>query len=258
MMQPDRSSYVGGSDAGPIMRGEWLNLWLVKTNRVEREDLSNVFPVQLGIFTESLNRLWFTKRMNIDVEFPVEFISKEFRGGTVDGLTADGGILECKHVNQFYDTDRLTNYYYAQIQHYLSLYPDRTHAWLSVIKGNDWNPLRIERDNNYISRLIEAEEAFWHHVTTDTSPAQGTPLDESEWQDGEPLALVRMDMTGSNAWAHAAASWLENKASSQLYDQANKAIKTLVPDNAREASGNGIAVFRDKRGSLRVKKIEEK
>lgn len=252
-MQPDRSSYIGGSDAGPIMRGEWLDLWLVKTGRVPREDLSSVFPVQLGVFTEPFNRLWFQDRMNISVEYPVNFTSRGYHGGTVDGLTDDNGILECKHVNQFYDTEKLIDYYYGQTQHYLALYPERTHAWLSVIKGNDWTPLRVDRDDAYIDRLLQAEEAFWHHVITDTSPAEGSPLDEQAWTDAPELALVRTDMNGSNAWAHCARDWLENKKASQIFDTANKSLKSLMPDNAREAFGHGVIVLRDKRGSLRVK-----
>ena len=86
-MQPDRNIYFGGSDAGPIMRGEWLRVWNEKTGRAEREDLSKVFRVQLGIYTESFNIAWFRQSTGIEVQTGQPFKMMDFRGGTVDGLT---------------------------------------------------------------------------------------------------------------------------------------------------------------------------
>ena len=256
-MQPDRTSYIGGSDAGPIMRGQWLDLWLVKTGQVEREDLSDIFEVQLGIYTEAFNRLWLEKRLNIQVEHPVEFISDDYRGGTVDGLTDDGGILECKHVSQFWDEDNLVDYYYAQMQHYLALYPDRTHCWFSFIHGNKFKCRRVMRDDRYIKKLLSAEKAFWHHVENNISPSQGSPLDEPEWEDGNEIALVRMDMTKSNAWAHSAVQWTQNQKQHKQFEEAAKSLKSLMPENAYEATGHGVTVKRNKAGSLSIKQQEK-
>ena len=256
-MQPDRTSYIGGSDAGPIMRGQWLDVWLLKTNQVEREDLSDVFEVQLGIFTEEFNRLWIEKRMNIKVDFPIDFVSDGYRGGSVDGLTDDGGILECKHVNQFWNETNLIDYYFPQMQHYLALYPDRTHCWFSFIHGNSWKCTRILRDDHYIEELLSAERSFWHHVENNISPSQGSPLDTPEWEDANELSLVRMDMTKSNAWAHSAIQWTQNQKQHKKFDEAAKSLKSLMPENAYEASGHGVTVKRNKRGSLLIK-LQEK
>lgn len=53
---------IGGSDATIIMSGDEekiLRLWREKRGEVEPEDLSRVLPVQMGVFTEPFNALWF-------------------------------------------------------------------------------------------------------------------------------------------------------------------------------------------------------
>ena len=37
----ERKGFIGGSDCVKIMRGEWLELWEIKTGRRESEDLSD-------------------------------------------------------------------------------------------------------------------------------------------------------------------------------------------------------------------------
>jgi hypothetical protein len=69
--QPDRCSFIGGSDARIIMGTEepaLIRLWREKRREVEPEDLSGNLIVQLGLVTETLNRLWYDatpgKRLN--------------------------------------------------------------------------------------------------------------------------------------------------------------------------------------------------
>ena len=51
----ERTGFIGGSDMMTIMNGDWEYLWQIKTGRAVPDDLSNVFPVQLGIATEEFN-----------------------------------------------------------------------------------------------------------------------------------------------------------------------------------------------------------
>ena len=48
----DRTGFLGGSDMSLILNGDWLYLWEIKTGREKPDDLSDVFPVQLGNATE--------------------------------------------------------------------------------------------------------------------------------------------------------------------------------------------------------------
>ena len=55
----ERKGFIGGSDCVKIMNGDWLELWQIKTGRVESDDLSRNIAVQLGSFTEDFNLKWF-------------------------------------------------------------------------------------------------------------------------------------------------------------------------------------------------------
>ena len=63
-VQPDRRSFIGGSDARIIMGDDeaaLLRLWREKRGEAEPEDLSGNLIVQLGQATEDLNRLWYER-----------------------------------------------------------------------------------------------------------------------------------------------------------------------------------------------------
>ncbi len=54
-----RKGFIGGSDAVKIMNGDWIELWEIKTGRIESPDLSKNLAVQMGILTEDFNISWF-------------------------------------------------------------------------------------------------------------------------------------------------------------------------------------------------------
>jgi hypothetical protein len=50
----DRSTGIGGSDATYLVEGHWLKLYQIKKGLIQQEDLSDVLPVQLGTYTETI------------------------------------------------------------------------------------------------------------------------------------------------------------------------------------------------------------
>ena len=67
-----RRSSLGGSDAPVIVHGKFfgkttVDLWKEKTGRVKPEDLTNKLQVQMGTYTEDLNRYWCSKQMDIPI-----------------------------------------------------------------------------------------------------------------------------------------------------------------------------------------------
>ena len=105
----ERKGFIGGSDAVKIMNGDWIELWEIKTGRMESPDLSKNLAVQMGILTEDFNISWFEQEYNKTVNGNQYEI---LRGGTVgdnmpplkgtlDGLVGDNDIIECKHTNAF-------------------------------------------------------------------------------------------------------------------------------------------------------------
>lgn len=163
----------GGTDAIKIVKGEWKDIWLLKTNRAEREDLSDVLPVQMGLHTEPFNIDWFEKRTGLEVTNNNKVYKNEdveFLHATVDGIIDEKqAIFEAKHVSPFSAKDVIDRYY-PQLQHYM-LVTGLRKAYLSVLIGNLQHKIyEIDADIEFIHKLLYAETHLWAYVQADVQP----------------------------------------------------------------------------------------
>ena len=175
----DRNSGIGGSDATYLAAGKWKELYEIKKGTSEQEDLSFILPVQLGIYTESFNREWFTAHTDFPVqEIDHTLVHKDypFMLANVDGFVLNQdlktmGIFEAKHTNMMTKDDTILEKYYAQVQHYMMV-TNKTKAWLSVIFGNvRWKAFIVSQDKKFQKKLLNAEHQFWTlHVEKDVAP----------------------------------------------------------------------------------------
>tara|TARA_B100001059_G_scaffold233703_1_gene274411 strand:- start:1298 stop:1894 length:597 start_codon:yes stop_codon:yes gene_type:complete len=175
----DRNSGIGGSDATYLAAGKWKELYEIKKGTSEQEDLSFILPVQLGIYTESFNREWFTAHTDFPVqEIDHTLVHKDypFMLANVDGFVLNQdlktmGIFEAKHTNMMTKDDTILEKYYAQVQHYMMV-ANKTKAWLSVIFGNvRWKAFIVSQDKKFQRKLLNAEHQFWTlHVEKDVAP----------------------------------------------------------------------------------------
>ena len=179
----DRHKGIGGSDSGILMQESLSgihNLWLLKTQRKEPDDLSDVLPVQMGVLTEDFNRSWFTKQTGIETEPYPGVIVDGFRYAHFDGVTLphQKEIIECKHTNAFNTMRKVKTKYYAQIQHYLLLSKLDT-CYLSVFFGNmKWEFVPIKKNLQYQIELLKRQELFWELVDKDEEPTE----DNTSWR----------------------------------------------------------------------------
>lgn len=259
----DRCLGIGGSDAKAILDTDWTYLWMEKTRRVAGPDLSNKLNVQLGIYTERFNANWFTNLTGMEVIQPHPYYthpSHDFMYAHLDGvIEGTNEPFEAKHTNDRNDLNGLMHWYLPQIQHYMAI-TGHDRLWFSVIYGNNRHSHHeIERNQDYIDNLIELEAAFWWHVTNDIRPEGNQKVEETKAivtasaPDTVIDGMITADMTGNNEWATLAIDLIASADAHVTYDKANKAIRTLVPANAREASGHGVSLTRNKAGSLRIK-----
>ena len=175
----DRNSGIGGSDATYLAAGKWKELYEIKKGISEQEDLSFILPVQLGIYTESFNREWFTAHTDFPVqEIDHTLVHKDypFMLANVDGFVLNQdlktmGIFEAKHTNMMTKDDTILEKYYAQVQHYMMV-ANKTKAWLSVIFGNvRWKAFIVSQDKKFQGKFLNAEHQFWTlHVEKDVAP----------------------------------------------------------------------------------------
>jgi len=247
-----RTAGIGGSDAGRIMSGDWMELWEEKTGRREPEDLSDVLQVQIGIATEDLNLRWFERRTGIEVLCAgcegLVHREHKFMRGNLDGWVP-GGIIEAKHTSAFAKDEEIVSRYYPQVQHYLAV-ADICLGYLSVIFGNHrWEFFELEFDEAYQDLLIAREEEFWSYVQSDTPPVSPT---------NEMIAIALDDMRevsmeGNNEWGALADDWLACREPAKHFDAANKGLKELVEPDVKLAVGYGVKVARSKAGALTVR-----
>lgn len=176
-----RRAYIGGSDAGKVMSGQWRELWAEKTGRAKPEDLSNILAVQMGSFTEPLNAHWFEKQTGRAVERRSEFVVSRhhpFMAANLDGVTTTAkghrAYWDAKHVGRLDEATVLR--YTPQMTHCCAILG--LDWWvLSVFVGNSkWETVEQEIDPMYQAELITKERVFWKFVQDDIEPVDTTSL----------------------------------------------------------------------------------
>lgn len=172
-----RRGGLGGSDANIICSGDEKkikNLWLEKTGQKEPDDLSMIIPVQMGSWTEPINLAFLAQYLGEQVhnENCTSLVHPEhdFMRANLDARTSGGAIAEAKHTSSMKNMDDMYKAYYAQTQHNMAV-AEADKCYLSVFFGN-WTHeyTLIERDDEYITRLIQSEREFWDSVLLESLP----------------------------------------------------------------------------------------
>jgi predicted phage-related endonuclease len=261
----DRRSGLGGTDAKKIVEGDWLSVYNEKLGITEPPDLSDIFPVQLGSWTEPFHREWFAKRSgkklihdSLEVAMARVHPEHSFMFGHIDAwIPEDKTFLEMKHTNAHSSFREKADYYMPQMAHYAAICGVNK-CWFSMIPGNGepiWGEIEITTD--YMNALIEAERAFWWHVVEEIPPmAAPTGVVASIDQLGKANKIDGMrayDFTNKNEFNSLATDWLANKSAASTFDKAVKELKTHVPADAAEVLGVNIIIKRDKAGRLSIK-----
>lgn len=163
----------GGTDAIKLVEGKWKDIWEIKTGRVKKEDLSNVLPVQMGIYTEPFNIHWFQKQTGFKITDNNKVFNNPdvpFLHATVDGIIeSEEAIFEAKHVSPF-SVKNVVDKYYPQLQHYMCV-TGLSKAYLSVLVGNLQHKVyEIDADIEFIHKLLYAETHLWAYVQADIQP----------------------------------------------------------------------------------------
>jgi|TARA_Y100000310_G_scaffold324032_1_gene385357 predicted phage-related endonuclease len=251
-----RRKGIGGSDAPKIMAGDWLELWELKTGRRQPESLLAVLPVQMGVFTEPLNRAWFEQETGLHV-YTEDCAGRvcpdaDYMRANLDGRVSDEDIFEAKHLNAFTDFDDAVRKYWPQLQHNMAV-TDTKGCYFSVFMGTlkyEWR--RIERDDDYIKELVKREAAFWKHVEDDTAPGAQPQFEFQVHHDD----MREVDMEGNNEWAYRAGQWLDHQNAADNFEGAKKGLKGLIEADVKLATGHGVVAKRAKNGAIRISEVK--
>jgi predicted phage-related endonuclease len=252
--QKERRSFIGGSDARIVMgtdEAALIRLWREKRGEAEPEDLSGNLIVQLGSVTEDLNRRWFeanTGEVVIDVQRRVFHPALKWMAATLDGrIQGSDAVFEAKFMLPWSFSEEAAAAKYApQLQHNMWVTAART-AVLSIISGGGkWVEIVTLADPLYQHLIVTAERKFWRCVENG-EPPQLFGVDPPKPR----IEAVRVvDMNTSNAWAEFADLFARTREAFLDHERAKTELKSLVPEDAKEAIGHGIRAKRSKSGAI--------
>ena len=255
-----RRYFIGGSDARIIMgndEGALLRLWREKRGETEPEDLSGNLIVQLGTVTEHLNRHWYERNTGHaikDVQRRVKHPVIKWMAATLDGVVeATGAVFEAKFMLPWsFSEEGAAEKYMPQLQHNMWVTNAKEAALSIITGGGKWVEITIAADCLYQHLLLTAEKKFWRCVESGEPPR----LFGAEPPRPRIEAVRVVDMSPSNAWAEFAGLFRQTRPAFLQHENAKAELKSLMPEDAKEAIGHGIRAKRSKSGAISFDLLE--
>ena len=249
-----RHTFIGGSDARIIMGDDepaLLRLWREKRGEMQPEDLSGNLIVQLGLVTEDLNRRWYelnTGQIITDIQRHTKHPALHWMAATLDGRVQDSGaVFEAKFMLPWsFSEEAAAEKYMPQLQHNMWVVNSKA-AVLSVITGGGkWVEVKTHADPLYQHLILTAEKRFWRCVESGEPPC----LFGVEPPRPRIEAVRVVDMSSSNAWAEFAGIFGRTRAAHLEHERAKSELKSLMPEDAKEAIGHAVRAKRSKSGAV--------
>jgi hypothetical protein len=126
-------------------------------------------------------------------------------------------------------------------------------AVLSIITGGGkWVEITVQADPLYQHLLLTAEKKFWRCVES------GEPPRLFGIEPARPCveAVRIVDMAASNSWAEFAALYRNTRDAYIAHERARTDLKTLIPEDAKEAFGHGVRARRSRSGAVSFDLLE--
>lgn len=182
-----RKGYIGGSDAGAVLGlnpyKSAYSLWAEKTGRIPEFEGNTI--TRVGSYLEELVADMFSEETCKKVRRKNRILVNDaypWACADVDRLiVGEKALLEIKTTNSPVAMKKFRNgeypeQWYCQMTHYLAV-TGLEKAYLAVlIECRDFKIFELERDQEEIDALMNAEKAFWEGVKNNTPPtADGLP-----------------------------------------------------------------------------------
>ena len=228
-----------------------------KRGEVEPEDLSGNLIVQLGVATEELNRRWYeanTGQVITDVQRQIRHPGLRWMAATLDGrVEGSGAVFEAKFMLPWsFSEEAAAEKYMPQLQHNMWVVAART-AVLSVITGGGkWVEIATHADPLYQHLIVTAERKFWRCVESGEPPR----LFGVEPPKPRIEAVRIVDMSASNSWAEFAGVFRSTRQAFLEHERSKAELKSLMPQDAKEAIGHGVRAKRSKSGAISLDLLE--
>jgi predicted phage-related endonuclease len=213
--------------------------------------------VQLGVATEELNRRWYqanTGEVVTDIGRHIRHPVLRWMAATLDGrVAATEAVFEAKFMLPWaFSEEAAAEKHMAQLQHNMWVVAARS-AVLSVITGGGkWVEITTHADPLYQHLIVTAERKFWRCVESG-EPPRLFGIDPPKPR----IEAVRIvDMSASNSWGEFAALFRNTRQAFLDHERSKAELKTLMPEDAKEAVGHGVRAKRCKSGAVSFDLVE--
>ena len=177
-----RKGYIGGSDAGAVVGlnpyKSAYTLWAEKTGKIP--EFEGNLITEVGSYLEEFVAQMFMSKGGKAVRRKNRVIVNEdypWACADLDRMVVgEKAFLECKTTNSPVAMKKFKNgeypeSWYVQMTHYLAV-TGLEKAYLAVlVECRDFKIFELQRDEEEIKALMEAEKDFWNLVQTNVAPA---------------------------------------------------------------------------------------
>jgi putative phage-type endonuclease len=244
----ERTKGIGGSDAGIILGINKyrtpFELWLEKTGQVEPQEIDNE-AIYWGNEMENVVAKEFEKRTGKKVRrsnFMYSHPEYPFIKANVDRLVVgESSVLECKTASAFlakeWKEDEIPDTYLVQVQHYLGVTGKEKGYIAVLIGGNRFVWKEVERDEELISMIFEAEKHFWtFHIQQGNPPElDGSSAAERFLKEKYDRAEKDKQIILPGEYKELLERYKQIKADEKLITTAKKEIENKIKDSLKDA-----------------------
>lgn len=251
-----REGKITGSFLPALVSGDEakiFNKWLelVGDPSWQPEDLSNVWAPAFGSYIESFALDWHALKTGTQLGRRGEVVvhpTRPYVCVTLDAYRSeDSTVIDCKAPGAYRKLDNVLSYYVPQMVAQRACVGAERASLLVVHGGAEPQEYPITWDDAYEQRLWEIVDQYWHCITTLTPPNGLGAL-------AAPVKAERVyEMQGNNEWASEAVIWLETYRHAKQASTSEKALKAMVPADAKRVFGHSVEIIRDKAGRLSLR-----
>jgi len=257
---PNREDFIRGSDMVSLMQGKWNELYKIKMGYLGRKDLSHLFNVNLGTFTEDFNLQWAEERYEYNFVNKFNVSQTKLYGsiklqGSPDGMDTDRKvIIECKHTHSRNDMETVIDFYMPQIQFYLYV-TGYKQCLLSVIFGNTYDAVVVDASDEYQTYMLDRIKMFWECVVHGNEPDDVATVVDKLMTNKIPInGKTKRDVSKSNSFTETTNAYMMFEDTAKKFESAKKLLKEEIKPDEAEIYNDVLSIKRDKRGSIRITK----
>lgn len=165
----DRKKYLGSTDCAAIIGiCKYRNALSVFNQKLGLEQQNQNNAMKLGLLLEPIVMKLAEEQLKVKIkqtQIHYKHPSYEFIGGTIDGLTECGTLIEVKtsRIGSDFTQASIPDNYLIQVQYLMGL-SNTTKCFVCVlIGGQDFRTYTIYFDKSLYQRLISASVSFWEN-----------------------------------------------------------------------------------------------